>query len=127
MNRVTYARGEGVDRGTISIKERGGEEPGLKRAVERWGKVKRRGGRVNAQYSNMRNNFIDRQRPRHQDTSLTETRYARSDYFMNSNIDFQSICMETILFCSIEVINFSSHLSFFLVNFINQNLAFIYM
>ena len=37
ITRVTYARGEGVDRGTISIKERGGEEPGLKRAVRKMG------------------------------------------------------------------------------------------
>ena len=34
ITRVTYARGEGVDRGTISTKERGGvEEPALKRAT----------------------------------------------------------------------------------------------
>ena len=37
MNRVTYARGEGEDRGTISTKERGGEvgKPALKRASRR--------------------------------------------------------------------------------------------
>ena len=35
---------------------------------------------------------------------------------MNSNIDFQSVCFKTILFSSIEVINFSSQLYFFLAN-----------
>ena len=35
---------------------------------------------------------------------------------MNSNIDFLSVCLETILFSSIEITNFSSQLYFFLAN-----------
>ena len=78
VNRVTYARGEGVDRGMISTKERGGvKEPALKRASRKMGKVKRRGGRVIAQYSNMRKNFIDTKTLRHQDTACNETAATR--------------------------------------------------
>ena len=35
---------------------------------------------------------------------------------MNSNIDFLSVCLETILFSSIEITDFSSQLYFFLAN-----------
>ena len=36
---------------------------------------------------------------------------------MNSNIDFQSVCLGTILYSSTEIIDFSWQLYFFLVNF----------
>ena len=40
-----------------------------------------------------------------------------TNYFMNSNIDFQSVCLGTILYSSTEIIDFSWQLYFFLVNF----------
>ena len=40
-----------------------------------------------------------------------------TNYFMNSNIDFQSVCLGTILYSSTEITDFSWQLYFFLVNF----------